>query len=369
VGSLRSYNKRALRRKTEKLVEARRETRDAIVWDVLSGDSDRKCRVKIQGSNQLIIAHYPFNWGTNPVWLKPGNAVKINHQGGMRGKIEVIGHGQLVPSPVSGGATSPTIETPPDAILTGLRVTQLPDPSNMKVLVSTGTYRIGGTTYTAGAMTMEAAAEAGLGDNVLLNETTDVVELDAAPASGSYRIDLISIGTDGVIDYAAGTVVSSDPQPDAVAANHVEVATILVYGTMTIVLNKDINATWSAPYLSHVRATISDDALDWMSEATSVITLTAYDQYDVGFSRSIINGGILFSLEFVSGSGTLSDAVSATRSEFLTAQTNHGFTYTRDNDAGDVSPTFTGAAEEAYVMEAVDSIYITLYDSDGVPMQ
>jgi hypothetical protein len=368
VGSLRSYNKRILRRKSEKIAESRRETRDAIVWDVLSGDSDRKCRVKIQGSNQLIIAHYPFNWGTNPEWVKPGNAVRITHQGGMRGKIEVVSHGQLVPSPVDGGASSPIDVTPADTVLTGCNVTQLPNPSNLRVRVTTGTYRINGITYTASSMTMSATPDATMGDNIVMGQATAVIELDAAPSSGNYRMDLISIGTDGVVDYNAGTVVSSDPQPDAVAANHLQLATILVYGTMTVVLNKDINAIWSAPFLAYVRATISDEELDWMSESTSVITLTAYDQYDVGFSRSILNGGILFSLEFVSGSGTLSDAVSATRSEKLTAQTNASFTYTRDNDAGDISPTFIGAAEESYVMEAADSIYITLYDSGGVPM-
>jgi hypothetical protein len=365
VGSVRLYKKRFLRRGVERKIASKRETRDAIVWDVLSGDDDRKCRVKIQGSNQLITAHYPFNWGTNPEWVKPANSVRIAHEGGIRGRIEVVGHGQLVPSPVSGSA-APTVATAPDAVLSGSSVHQMPDPTDMKVMVKLGSYRINGSVYTLSSTTMETASVITMGeDKIIMGEIAAVIELDAAPAIGYYRYDLISIGTDGVVDYTAGVAVTSDPAVPALAANHIQLATILVYGTMTVVTNADINAIWQATYLSYATGSVSDEDLDWMSESTSVITLTAYDQYGVQYSRPIGSGGLLFSLEFAIGNGTLSNAVSATRSEIFTSDASVNFTYTRDNEVGDISPYFNGAVEESYALPVIDLLNINLYDSDG----
>ena len=362
---MRLYSKRIIRKRVDRRVEAKRETRDAIVWDVLPSDNDRKCRVKIQGSNQLIVAHYPFNWGTQPEFVKPGNSVKINHQGGARGKIEVVGHGQLVPTAVSGG-DSPDPDTEQDGILSGLTVHEMPDPDDMRVWVKVGTYRIDGVLYTLDPMTMEELTDAGFGDALLLGTVGAVVAIDTAPSIGWFRQDLISVGIDGVVDSNAGTNATTNPAPDAVDASHLELATVLVYGTMTVITNQWIDAKWTAPFLAYVRASVDDDELDWQSESSAIITVTAYDQYSVPFSRHINQGGILFSCEIViQGNGTLSYAVTSTYSEVLTSGSSIPFTYTRGNGSDDVSPYFECACNESYKLVSMDFISIKLNDGLG----
>lgn len=361
---MRLYGKKLLKKRIDKRIEAKRETRDAIVWDVFSDANNRFCRVKIQGSNQLITAHYPFNWGIQPEYIKPGNAVKINHQGGIRGKIEIIGHGQLVPSPVS-GSSSPTVVTAPDGVLSGMGVKELPNANSMSVYIEIGSYRISGTTYSASSMIMSATSDAVMGDSTIMGTTAGIVTLDASPSVGYFRYDLISIGTDGVIDYQAGTPSTGEPSAPAVASGHIELATILVYGTQTVMTNQYINAKWQLPVLSVLRASVSDEDLVWMSESTSIITLSAFDQYGVPYSRSVSQGGVLYAVEFTSGNGSLSHAVSSTRSEFRTASSSLTFTYTRDNASADISPFFKASVEESYIVESYDSIFINLYDSLG----
>ena len=75
----------------------RSESRDAVVWDF--DDANKIVRCKIQGSNEYILCHYPRNWQTLPSWCRRGNAVRIAHKGGIRGYMEVIGHGRAIPTP------------------------------------------------------------------------------------------------------------------------------------------------------------------------------------------------------------------------------------------------------------------------------
>ena len=356
---MRLYSKKILRKRIDKRIGAKRETRDAIIWDILP--TDRVCRVKIQGSNTLIVAHYPLNWTTIPEFIKPGNAVKINHQGGATGKIEIVGHGQLVPSPVSGTAT-PTIGTGTNTVLSGLKVFEMPDATGvLKVWVSAGSYRIDGVTYTLDAMTLEELSDAGFGDSIFFGQVAGVVELNAAPVAGYFRIDLISIGIDGVIDYTVGIPAPSSPATPSVAASHVQLATILIHGGMTTITNTFINMTWTVPVGSVVRASLSDDVLSWGSETTTIITVSIEDQYGNPFFAGFQS--MLFVVEFVSGTGTLQHAVSCTRSELLTSGGSRTFMYTRIG-SGDASPLLTASVELGYILYAVEPIYIILEDSD-----
>lgn len=356
---MRLYSKKILRKRLDKRVDAKRETRDAIIWDILP--TNRVCRVKIQGSNTLITAHYPLNWTTVPEFIKPGNAVKINHQGGARGKVEIVGHGQLVPSPVSGAATPP-VGTPTDTVLTGLNVYEMPDAAGvLKVWISAGTYKINGTIYTLDAMTLAELTAAGFGDSIFLGQVGAVIELDPAPVVGFFRIDLISIGIDIVIDYTVGTPAPSNPPTPSVAADHVGLATILVHGGMTEISNSFIGANWTVPVVSIVRASISDDELSWGSETTSLITVSIEDQYGNPFSSF---GGFLYAIDFLSGTGDLQHAVSSVRSELFSAGSSANFLYTRTG-SGDVSPRFNASVDIGYVLDSVDALFIALLDSDG----
>jgi hypothetical protein len=121
---MRLYNRRFVTRSVERQTQAVQETRDAILWSV--DTANKLCSVRVQGSNEYVIAHYPENWEQIPVWLKPGNAVKIMHTGGVRGWVEVVGHGQVVPTPVT-GASAPTSTSGVDSILTGCELVELSD--------------------------------------------------------------------------------------------------------------------------------------------------------------------------------------------------------------------------------------------------
>src|SRR4030067_2969264 len=121
-----------LRQKNQKAIKLSNETWDAIVWDV---QPDQKtCRVKRQGSSKKITVNYPENWEKTPVYLKSKNAVKIMHTGGNRTRLEVVGHGQYIPSPVPDETEfipSPRIE---DHIISGREVVPYAVPA-MGVLV------------------------------------------------------------------------------------------------------------------------------------------------------------------------------------------------------------------------------------------
>ena len=119
---MRTYGKRFLKKSIATQVESKVESRDAIVWDI--NTALRYAEVKIQGSGNLIRAFYPENWEQTPFWLKIGNAVRITHTGGNRSRIELVGHGQYVPTPLS-GAASPVVNLP-DAIISGLKLLAVP---------------------------------------------------------------------------------------------------------------------------------------------------------------------------------------------------------------------------------------------------
>src|SRR4030065_2853698 len=95
------YGRKFFRRAMDQEAQYRRETRDGIVWEHLP--DQRLCRVKIQGSKEQVVAWCPENWEKTPVYLKPGNAVRIAHVGGIRNRIEIVSHGLTIPSPVAGG--------------------------------------------------------------------------------------------------------------------------------------------------------------------------------------------------------------------------------------------------------------------------
>jgi hypothetical protein len=178
--------------------EATVETRDAIVWEVLP--AQRICRVKVQSSDEKICCWYPENWQQTPTWLKPGNAVIIRHTGGQRGRLEVIGHGQLVPTPVAGGA-APAPAVAEDCILTGCQLAEIAADPQMAVFVWTGTFRITGTVYTLGPIAMSDTTLLDMGMEAPIEVTAEVVGIDAAPAAGQFRYDLVVVGADLAVDY------------------------------------------------------------------------------------------------------------------------------------------------------------------------
>jgi hypothetical protein len=121
MGDMRTSGKRYLHHQARHIAESRAIEMDAIVYDV--SPSTRKCRVKIQGSDIAIVCDYNEGYQSPPVEVKPGQAVRIQRKGGIRGRPEVIGLGQTIPT----GVAYPPIAVGEDAILTGLEVIALPD--------------------------------------------------------------------------------------------------------------------------------------------------------------------------------------------------------------------------------------------------
>ena len=370
---MRFYGKKFLRNSSLRIAESRSETKDAAVYDVLP--ASRVARVLIQGSNKLITAYYPLNWERTPVWLKAKNAVTIRHTGGIRSRIELIGHGTYIPS---GGIPIPETNLP-DAVLTGAQVIAL-DPAAMYVAVTAGTYRITGVTYYLGAyggtssyITMGDPPPMSMGDGIPMGTTMAWgVAIDPASTTpGYFRIDLITVGADGAVDYLKGTESTIPVVPDLPPemANHLVLGSILLAYGMTTVTQDRINRVWTAPEPVSLTMTIADDELIWGSETpppypelTTDIQVTVIDQYG-----NALSGSWYISLEFIFGNGEIDGQAPPSVVTKLVSGAYANFTYERNRDAGDQSPmlkaTLTNIESPVYAMG-----FITLLDIDGNPM-
>ncbi len=320
---MKLYGKKFLKQRMREPAQNTIETRDSVVWDV--NVPARYCRVKIQGSNELIVAYFPQGWQQTPSWLKEGISAKINHMGGVRGRIEVIGPGQFVPTPVSGG-TLPTPATPPDAVTLGGHVGASATPA-MSVDVDAATYRIGGVSYSSSATT---------------------VSIDAAPAVGQYRYDIIYADTAGTVHVAKGTAAASDPVMPSIPANTVQLGYVLVYGGMTSVTSTWTNRGYSDPVPGSVTVEPTDDDLAW-GEMSTVVTVSVFDQYGNPYSEAA--PGIYLTLEFQEmGNGTLhsdeeGDSTTKIGAHAGAGSNHYHFTYTRNGLATDQSVTLKGTNE------------------------
>ncbi len=328
---MRFNQKKFLRQRSITLIKLASETKDAIVWDVLP--LQYLCRVKIQGSNALISAYYPENWESTPVWLKPGNAVKIMHTGGNRGRIEVVGHGQYIPSPIA-DTQFPATPIGENHVISGCNIVPFPDPTT-SVLVEAGDYMINGVTYVlAGTESIMGDGSLGLmGSGELMGSTgyAAVITINAPPSSGYYRFDLISVGTDGVVDYTAGTPSTTNPQVPALAANHLQLGTILVYPGMTEILLEDINRSFSSNFVpTYLAITIDNEEMAWNESTSTSIQVQVQNQYH----QPILNSGGSWEikLEFVLGNGTISNGGEYSTTYLIrsTATSSVTFTYTRN---------------------------------------
>ncbi len=359
---MRLYGGRKIHRAAQRQIAARQELRDAIVYSVDS--TNRYCLVKIQGTDTQIKAFYPENWEQTPQYLKPGNAVRITHPGGNRGRIEVAGHGFLIPTAVPGGTVTPTPATPGDTVLTGCTLVAT-DPAAMGASVMPGTYRIDGVTYTLASLTMDRSdVEMDRGE-IVMGGAGDSVAFDAASAT-YFRYDIVAAGTDGDAHVVKGSNAAGEPTMPSTPADHVRLGWVLIYPDMTAVAATDINRLYTTPVASELRVTPDDQDLAWGDTSTD-IAVSVRDQY--GNRISLGGAGYYVTIAWTSGNGTLTQGgVSQDESAPLTfyMDQNTTVTYTRDgNDPGDVSPVF--AVSEA-VKGLENATYIILRDALGAMM-
>jgi len=241
--------------------ESRRESRDAIVWEHLP--DQRLVRVKVQGSNELVVAWYPENWERKPVYLKPGNAVRVAHVGGVRNRIEIVGHGLTIPSPVAGGVL-PDMGAGGNFWVSGggLLATE---SSSFRVQILPGIARIGGVNYN---LTFDPVMgdPMMMGDGTIIGVGVGIKEIDPPPdyaypwygQTAQFRYDAFVVGADGVVDYLKGTATigtsgppSYNPTPPVkptIPGGHILIGDyILVYSGMTEITQADIGRTMTVP--------------------------------------------------------------------------------------------------------------------------
>lgn len=212
------------------------------------------------------------------------------------------------------------------------------EPNNF-VAVKGGTYRISGTIYTLA----ETLSYPGLGS------IAAIVNCEAPPSvAGDFRYDLLSIDTAGIITVTAG-VESSSPVMPATPDNEVRLNHVLRYYGQVSIVQADIGKLWTAPAFTTIEIALSDDELAW-AELTCTLTATCRDQYG-----QLYTGSKSINAAFISGNGTISPLVrSGTASSFT-------FTYTRDQEATDVSPLI----ELRSPAGPFATVFIKLLNSDG----
>jgi hypothetical protein len=362
---MRLYGGRVIKQNTERKVARAQELRNAVVVDVTP--ASRYCRVKIQGSSTLIKAWYPENWEATPFYLKRGSAVTVSSPGGSRGgRIEITGLGILLPTTTANEDITITPDPEVDCIVTGCTLRpSIPISTSLKL--DTGTYRINGTTYTIVPMSMDRSDITMDRFDIIMDELGDSIPIDAASAT-KFRYDSITIGADGVIDVIKGSEFLASgtiPDPPEALAGHIRLGFVLIPPNATAINGGDINKTFTAPQPTSLSVSITDDELSW-AELNTTISISVKDQY--GNVAVTPSGGWMFTLAWTRGNGTLSyDGYSTDESASFTIRytgaTAAVVTYTRNQDAGDVSPLLT--ITEANALLGAITAHIQLLDVSG----
>lgn len=324
---MRMYGKRFIKQERDKSISYRRETKDGVIWTI--DLTNKRVTVKVQGSNTEIAAYFPENTHSPPEWCKLGNPVKIMHTQGIRGRVEVIGHGLVVPYPVSGNIW-PSDPVQENMVLTGLQVLAMPNIPGNKIIVTTGTARIEGTLVTVDAMSLEDGDDYEMGEGGYIGEIAAVLSAGLAVSTGAYpdwgyRINSVQLDQSGNITVTsgnqfeaynngiilmdgggappAGSSLNNLPRP-SVPWGSLELGTILRYENQTIIRDFDINyeliktLPWSRYGRLPTRLDIEIDppSMTW-ADSVADIDVTCYDNLEqlmkfdyVSLEASIISG-------------------------------------------------------------------------------
>jgi len=357
---MKLYGKNFADKAIKKRTRVRTESRDAILWNI--DWVNRICNVKIQGSNELVAAHFPQNLAALDPFMKEGNAVRIAHRGGIRGFIEVIGHGMAIPTPVA-GATHPTTSGLADGVITGMQV-WADDPISMDVQIEDGTYRIDGLTYSlsGGAFGVfmsttdpiimtDPYAPAIMGDaditefimtatdpitmsedytEATMGDVYDTYTIDAPPGGNQLRYDTFYVGIDGIIHYLKGTAASSSPTKPAIPADNVQIGEyILIWTGMTEVTGQNIGMEYEVPTPSDITITATSP-MPWLTVEENVV-ISIVNQYGWAISKTY-NA----TLQLIMGTGEIWSAQTGYHSSLVTQQFN-GSGYTFKYSRGEVA--------------------------------
>lgn len=356
---MRLYAKRLIRDKINATVRKKEETRDAILWDVL--EDSRLCRVKIQGSDTLVYAHYPDNYSSIPAWLKTGNSVRVQHVRGSRNRFEVVGPGQTIPTVMPGGS-APSPPTQADCVLSGLKINSYETDPIMAVHVADGTFIINGTVFNSqSSIYMDAASLLEMSALNMMTMGQQVIVIPAAPSTNLVRYDMLVIGANGVIDLVSGTAVNkytTIPTLPIVPTDHVRIGWIIVTDTTTGIKAWQINKIWELPIVTAIKIDQTTPyTMTWTTTSLD-IDIEVYDQYDELFSANhIIN------LSFDTGNGSFSGTEALTTYTLNFTNSEETFTYYRDGLVTDESPMIRAVHDDNNAIIAL--VQVMLEDSAG----
>lgn len=256
---MRLYGKRFMTNRTDARVQDRKESRDAVVYDI--DENNRWCRVRVAGSETLVRAWFPANFMRAPQWLKVGVAVRIAHVGGDKSRIEVVSPGLVQPTYVM-----PPLQGGVDTILLGMYPTAPIDSAGWTVDISTGSFRIGGRQYSfspGGPSMDEENWHMGDGGDMSGTYWWGSVDPIAATEGLWFRYDAFVVGNDSVVDYVKGEEWEWNPGPGGagregptkptVPSNHVLIrSSILVWSGTTSITQANIGKEWEAPRADHL---------------------------------------------------------------------------------------------------------------------
>lgn len=373
---MRMYGRRFVDRSIRKKTQLRVESRDAVLWAI--DWNNRICTVKIQGSNELVAAHFPQNVAVVPDFMREGNAVRVIHRGGVRGFLEVTGHGMALPTAVFGD-NHPPLQGLPDLIMEDGQVTPT-DPLSMSVNINASIVRIDGIEYpiSMGAFgyavmddpepfTMSASYPATMGDptgvadrvtmddpapmtmSLIDPESMGVVgtfELDAAPSGNKFRYDAFYVGTDGIITYTKGSAVSNNPVKPSIPANHIQIGPyILLWTEVTEITGRHIGMEWETPLVSDLTFTMTDP-MPWATDEQN-ITVTAKDQYNMN-----ISGVYHVTLYLIMGTGQIWSVDTGYHDNIVSqafSGSSYNFKYNRNRAILESSPYFRASIPDPYI--------------------
>jgi hypothetical protein len=368
---MRLYGGRMIKRYTDRRVKQGQELYNAVVMDV--DTTNRYCRVKIQGSTTMIKAYYPENWEQTPFYLKPGNAVLLQMPGGLKGgRIEIAGHGQLLPTASDNSDIVPTPITPDDSVLTGCQiVASIPESMSIKILA--GTFRINGSTYTITPISMDRTDLTMDRFDITMDCLDDILTLSAASAS-KYRYDSIVVGADGVIHAVSSTefdrTTATIPDPPAAPADHVRLGYVLVRPSTTTITSGDINRAYSASSYYRISVSVADSDLSWAEDSTT-ISISMLDDNGLPVQKS--DSGWCFTLSWQRGTGYLTyDGVTHPSTEtsisiYYNGATAASATYTRDTGSTEESPVIFITEANSQYGSGVAGIQLYNVDGDKIP--
>jgi hypothetical protein len=367
VVDLRLYGGRILKTKTQRQITQSQELRDAVVIDV--SPDDKYCRVKIQGSSTHIKAWYPENWESTPFYLKPGNAVRITHPGGNKGRIEVAGCGILLPTTTANQPIVPTPDVLVDQVIDGCTLTATV-PASMNAFILTGSYRINEVIYYQSGILMDREDIVMDRFDLLMDEGAESIAFDAA-SSTTYRYDSVVVGEDGLIHVVKGSTFLASgtiPDPPVAPTDHLRLGFVLLHPNATAITSGMINKYFSAPQAASLYLAVSDSELTW-AELTSTLSIAIKDQYGNYYQNT---SGWQFTVSWTKGNGTLGYSGIPTVTSptslvfYYTGAATASVTYTRNKTIDDISPMLTVSVANASVGSVMT--YIQLLNSAGEKM-